>query len=537
MSEDRQWLKRNITIPLIAFLSLMSVGNCLVWCILFESNSVAENPKGGTPMPSTLPTNAIQPETSKYDRTFGPAYILWAHRTPLPELQAWAKHWTSETAMDQAHLAKLIESSDLSALECLQIGRLMAHDEGYEVGKCWIEKGLQRSEIELRAYTASHSKTQSLLRALAAAQDRLEGHSDAASLIEKINASIIEFAPTTGSDQTRNWARLHQAEALILAARYSDAELEAKSLAKEASSSRKWTNDERRKLTSLLARIPVDSEATSPVDVVAAHAPQSSELFQWMKKWQETESTPLSFERDWGSDVTILGSLAQRAGLSADVSLRVSELMFDKDAWNAEIFAQIGVDRAQATLADTSSTDTSAWPTIYALERVEAKLWDIEGNATNRGHILEGITSILMRFEREDPWDQRPEWAKIGHGEALYLQGQYSSALKEADALINTAKADSHYTGAEKAGIYWLQAVILFDTGRFKDALQPLEYTATHTEFAHAKEATPLWAIALAKSGNASEANRVFDDWIRQDRPTIEVASHVLEKIEGDTIR
>jgi tetratricopeptide (TPR) repeat protein len=537
MSNMQPPTTRRAIFLITGFMSLMLAGNCLMWWLFIQSQNAPGSPINEALVSSPPPTQVIQPKTITYDRTFGPAYIIWAHGRPLPELRAWAKDWKSQTTVDRSHLSNLIESSDLSALECLQIGELISHDAGYEIGKIWIGQGLQRAQEELRASATSHSKTRSLLSALATAQDRLQGHADAAPLAEKMNGLVIRYAPVAGSDHTQLWAKFHLAEALILEDRYGDAQVEARTLDNEALNNRHWTNDERRELASLLARIPVDPDATSPLDVVTAHVPKSSGLFQWVEKWQASASTPAAFQRDWDSDAATARNLIQQVGLSPNVCLRISELMFDKDAWNAEIFAQAGVDGAQAALANVRRTDTAAWSTINALERVEARLWNIEGDETVRGQILEGIASILLRFERESPWDQRPEWAKIGHGEALYLQGQYAPALKEADALIAAAKSDSHYTGEEKSGIYWLKAVVLFDTGRFNEALEPLQYTATHTEYAHAKDAAPLWAIALAKSGDTSQANSVFDDWIRQDRPTVEVASEVLERIQGNTIR
>jgi tetratricopeptide (TPR) repeat protein len=205
------------------------------------------------------------------------------------------------------------------------------------------------------------------------------------------------------------------------------------------------------------------------------------------------------------------------------------------DSPNGAIVAAIGTDRAIDELKTVKPGDISALPLIYAIQRVEAQLWECSGSAMQRGKTLEKMTSILMRFNRERPWDQRPEWAQIGHGEALYMQHRYDEALSEANRLEIAAQSDQHFTSQQKAGIAWLQGIVLYEMKDFRQAIPHLEFTATHNEFSHSREAWPLWVAALAKTGENDRANQLFDEWIRQEKPSVDTAQHILEIVQAST--
>jgi tetratricopeptide (TPR) repeat protein len=197
------------------------------------------------------------------------------------------------------------------------------------------------------------------------------------------------------------------------------------------------------------------------------------------------------------------------------------------------VFASVGADRAITELANIRVDDPAARPILNALRRVDDRLWESPGSETSRGVTLEKITSLLMRFNRENPWDQTPEWARIGHGEAIFMQQRYAEAMNEADQLTNAAKTDRHFTDEQRGGIEWLQAMVLFNSGHYREAVPHLETTAMHAAFPHSKDAWPMWAVALAKSGDSERANRVFDNWIRRDRPPVEAAAHIMGVIQG----
>jgi tetratricopeptide (TPR) repeat protein len=223
-----------------------------------------------------------------------------------------------------------------------------------------------------------------------------------------------------------------------------------------------------------------------------------------------------------------------KSDLSAMECLRISDLLSQaSNQLDAETFASVGADRAVAELANVRIDDLAARPLLNALKRVEDGLWDSPGSEISRGITLEKITSILRRFNREYQWDQTPEWARIGHGEALFMQQRYSEALGEANQMAVDAKSDGHFTDEERGGIEWLQAMVLFDNGRYREAIPHLAYTATHTALSHSKDAWPMWAVSLAKSGDSEQANRVFDNWIQRDRPSVEIAAHIMEVIQG----
>ncbi len=485
----------------------------------------------------TVTTEVIrsQPATDRV-RELSPKYLLQIHSTRLPELQAWATNWESETSVHLSHLSELIAKSDLSAVECLQIGELIAHDEGYPAGKVWITAGYQRAVTLTANDEENRNSLNSLVSAMVSAENHLHGRVDAAPLLEQLTAFIIHFSSTNKWDQTSKWGRIHHVDALLLEGRNIDAKVEAEAMDRDAKGNPHWDSKLKSELKLLKARIPFEPEAHSPLDVLNLHHPEPKELLAWFAAQQAAQTNNQGTGDEAVLDMTqsSLLILVEKSDLSSLECLRIAELMADgPDASDAEVFASVGTDRALTDLKNLSDDDVRARPMLNALKRMEQRLWESPAGEIDRGVTLEKINRMLMRFARENPWDQTLEWARIGHGEALYMQHRYSEALTEANQLAIDSATDDHFTRQEKSGINWLQALLLFDTGRFAEAVPHLEATATCTGFAHARDAWPMWAVALAKSGDSARANRVFDDWIRQKRPPIDAAAHVLEAIQG----
>jgi tetratricopeptide (TPR) repeat protein len=512
------------------FLAALIIVSCDIWRDsqrpLFEATTDSVHGRA-----STLASRELHPSVA-HVRKFDPAYLLQIHSSRLPELQAWATNWESQTTMDLTRLANWIAKSDLSAVECLQIGEMIAHDEGYPAGKVWIAAGYQRAVAQMPSGERNRKSLPSLISALASAERRMDGHADAASLIEQITSLIMRFGHTNNWDQTPEWARIYHADALLLEGRNVDAKAETDLMNKDAQTNFHWSLKLKWELKMLIARIPFEPEANSPLDVLNLHHPKPKNLLARLAAQQTSE---VKDQIDGNGTVLEMNRLSlldiiRKSELSALECLRISDLMADR--LDAEAFASVGTDRAISDLKNIGTNDLVARPMLNALKRVEERLWESPGSAIDRGATLEKITSILMQFAREAPWDETPEWARIGHGEALYMQQRYSEALGEANQVAMDANTDGHFNRRQKSGIDWLQALVLFDTGRYSEAVPHLEATARCIGFAHSKDAWPMWAVALAKSGDSKLANRVFDDWIRQDRPPVDSAAHVLEAIQ-----
>jgi tetratricopeptide (TPR) repeat protein len=483
----------------------------------------------------TAPPAESQPAAAQ-GRESGPASLLEMHPNRLPELQTWATNWQTQTTVDLKHLANWIAMSDLSALECLQIGGMIAHDEGYPAGKVWIAAGCQRVLYRQANRDRNGKSPDPIVSTMVSAENRLHGRADAATLLEQLTSLIIRFAPTNKWDQTSKWARIHHADALLLEGRNVVANLEVGAMSREAQTNPHWDSKLKIELRLLNARIPFEPEADSPLDILNLHRPQPKELLAWLVARKAAHANDQTDEGDAAFAInrsSLLG-LIEKSDLSALECLRISELLADgSDQLDAEVFASVGTDRAISTLNNIPIDDLRCRPILNAFKRVEQRLWESPASEIDRGVTLEKINCILIRFARENPWDQTPEWARIGHGEALYMQHQYSAALADANQIAIDSTRDDHFTRVQKVAINWLQALVLFDTYRYKEAVPHLEATATSADFGHSKDAWPMWAVALAKSGDSEHANRVFDDWIRQSRPPMDTAAHVLATIQG----
>ena len=370
------------TVIILSILALAAWGMWSAW----EGAGLAENAGASVPHPpAALPVEL--PQQNNRVREFGPAYLLQLHATPLPELQAWATNWESETSMGDSQLAGLIAKSDLSAIECLQIGVMISHNDGYPASKVWITAGYHRADIQFAALKRDRAAVRSLISALSSAQDHLQGRADAASILEQLNSLIVRFGRQSDWDQTPEWARLHHADALVLAGRNVDAKAEADAMSKDAVADRHWGVQLKSELKLMIARIPFEPEAKSPLDVLTKHRPQPRELLAWMEAWQTNRLKNQTDEERTAAELNRpnLLEMIGKSDLSAMECLRISDLLSDAaDRSDAEAFAAVGANRAVAELANVRCDDIAARPMLNALKRVEDRLWESPGSETSR---------------------------------------------------------------------------------------------------------------------------------------------------------
>ena len=511
-----------------------------------EQNNFAKGTESSVQIPepdasqSTQKPSRSKPPLAVQDRGNSVLYILSIHSGTSPDLQKWATDWHSQTTIKLPRLETLIDKSDLSSTECLQIGVMLAHNEGYNAGKLWISAGLKRALSAVPQSAADDASARPLLLALALAQDGLNGHADAASLLEQINSLITRLDGVNDWDQTREWARIHHADALLLEGRSSEANAECSAMVEESIKNSVWTMDEKQELSELRVRFPVDPQAKSPLEVLKLHGSPSANLLTWMNSWQASHNslkapTTQKTVDDLASRAkrSELGDLIASTDLTARECLRIGELMAPSDPLDAEVFDAIGAKRASSELANIPPEDFSILPMINDLKRAETRINRAPESVIERGVALEIIDSIFMEFDCDDISNSRRQWAAINHAEALYMQQRYAEALTEADELESEAICNPHFSSQQRTEIEWLQSLVLYYMNRFSDALPHLECTAMQTEFSHANQAWAMWAVALARTGNSDAANRVFDQWIRLAHPSTHTAAVVLGNMQS----
>ena len=463
------------------------------------------------------------------------AAVLATHRTLAPALRQWLESWASACCSDPSNLRDLIGRSDLNAEECLAIGTTIARAEDVLTAKVWIGAGFDRALAVLQKVSANKELSRPLLSRLVEAQNSLQGHVAAAELLERINRFLMQSRREAEWDQTPEWARIHHADALLLQGRDVQAQAEAMAMVADAQSDSHWTEQEVQELDLVIARIPFEPEARSPLDVLEKHKPMPAQLINWFRH-RAAPGVKTSFQKSSDDFDPELADTVTKSDLTAVECLRIAEVARSSDSIAGEVFTRFGVDRASKQLSRLASDDRAALQLINSLKVTEDWLWDAPGDERSRGVILEKINATLERFSRVDPWDQTPEWARISHGEALFMEHRYAEAMAEANQLERDARSDHHFTAEEKIGIRWLQAIILFDTKRFAEAVPLLRGVATASSFQHSKDAWPLLSIALANAGDRNGANQVFDEWIRRCLPSVDRAARVLELIQGESV-
>jgi tetratricopeptide (TPR) repeat protein len=273
---------------------------------------------------------------------------------------------------------------------------------------------------------------------------------------------------------------------------------------------------------------------TTPIALSQAHKTKLPDLEAWLTQWQSSHSTTRPGNEGFTppNELPQLQELVSKSDLSAMECLEMSRMVgIAGDLPACEVIAKIGVARAQSQLAKASHDDATVKPLLDVIGTAEDPLW----GHTENGPVLEQMTTLLMKFDRFGEDDQRLEWARIGHGESLYRLRQYDKALAEADGMVTDSKKDGHWTEDQKVGIDWLQALVLYNMGRFKDTIPHLLVVTGHPKFHHSRNAWPMLASVYARTGNIESANNTFDEWVRLYRPDALEATPVLNTIDKYT--
>jgi hypothetical protein len=143
------------------------------------------------------------------------------------------------------------------------------------------------------------------------------------------------------------------------------------------------------------------------------------------------------------------------------------------------------------------------------------------------------LTEMELRLPREAANDQRVNWARIGHSEALYLLGRREEARNELDRI----KHDVHQgrtvlTEGQKVEMCWATALLDYAAGNFELASSALKDLARDRGFKHRIEASQMLVVAAAMSGDPAGARQHLDEWIVACHPPASEVAKLMAVFE-----
>jgi hypothetical protein len=264
-----------------------------------------------------------------------------------------------------------------------------------------------------------------------------------------------------------------------------------------------------------LPKVVIWKSPKTPLDLLQAHRLRLVELEAWAKRWTAAHSTtqPSDIANSGPNDLNDIEDQVAKSDLSAMECMQMTRMVGSQgDVAAAKVFATSGIDRAQHELAGVGRDDRSVIPLRDAIHSAEDVLWDHWGNS----NLLERMTSLVMRFDPRDEWDQTPLWSRIGHAEALMNGRHYEQSLAEINAVFQTISDPNQlHTEDQETEAHWCKGLIFYSTHSYDGAVPELTMAARRPSFHHSKDAWPFLIRALCRLHRGFEAEAAFGQYSR----------------------
>jgi hypothetical protein len=248
----------------------------------------------------------------------------------------------------------------------------------------------------------------------------------------------------------------------------------------------------------------VPSDGT-PLSILQKH--DLPELQEWATRWQSSQNTP-AYEQG------LLRILVEESNLSAMDMLTISKSVMDAgDVPTAITWVRSGVARFHGEIAKARESGAGELEVqdrirgaLPAFDAANMPLW---GAGDGQTQLL--MTELQMMLPRDGAADQRPEWARIGYGEALVLLNRNDEALAHAESLWRDVTQNPHWTAQQESTVHWMQAMAYSRSQRYEEAMPHLRAAATDPGFHHRSDAAAMMVFALLYQDRVKEAGAVLN--------------------------
>jgi hypothetical protein len=115
----------------------------------------------------------------------------------------------------------------------------------------------------------------------------------------------------------------------------------------------------------------------------------------------------------------------------------------------------------------------------------------------------------------------------VGAAECLVLQDRYA----EVRSLLDTLSDEEIEKAKLRASVDFYYGIAFYRSGEYAAAIPKLESARRSPRYA--KFASPRLAIALTRSGKPREGQKVYDEWVRAEKPDADTESSFRALIEA----
>jgi tetratricopeptide (TPR) repeat protein len=446
---------------------------------------------------------------------------------------------------DLKNLRVAADRSALSAMDRLHLADVIASKGDEQTALVWALSGLDKAIAEIDAIPSRDATRDRLLQQLSDAVKPLRVEPDV-SLQERLLALDMRMPRVNNWDQRPEWSRINHVRALISLDRYQDALAEVGQIHADIQSNHKYTDEQKSDLAMLEARAlhslgcddqakPLlkaiistkgthSQEAASllndinlpkmPLAALQIHKPRERDLEIWAVTWQSAsyDSRPNSPD-----NLEQLAVLLEKSDRSAMERLAIGRMTQDgNDTATADIWDMAGITKAVAELAEAQNGANDPAITRRVLVPMLSGFDSAEKVFTQQkdGDALEELCTLEMKVPRLNSSDQRPEWVRIEHTEALMMLLRRREALAELKQIeADISWSGSYFNDDQKADANYVEGQLYTQMGRYSDAI-PHVLFAHNTWTYHDRDlAMALLFEDYIHTGRLDKAKAVLVEW------------------------
>jgi tetratricopeptide (TPR) repeat protein len=253
-------------------------------------------------------------------------------------------------------------------------------------------------------------------------------------------------------------------------------------------------------------------------------------LARWLARWQATFYSD-KFVADNQADILNLLDRTRLTCLDLAAIGRVVSFRSSND-WVVSAFYASAAMRASHELSDFPNDVTERREILVSLVLAKPILWRTVDNGDR--HFVNALYILNRELADQIPADDaKLSNAKIhgsiGAAECLWLWGKDDDALKTLKSIEAI-----QLTAEQIRAAAWIRGLIKLSEHRYAEAGPAFKIVTSCPKYTYTEDAYRWLAVCLARCGKAVEADRAFDDWVRNYHPDVQTAAHVLELMGGD---
>jgi hypothetical protein len=236
----------------------------------------------------------------------------------------------------------------------------------------------------------------------------------------------------------------------------------------------------------------------------------------WLQQWLDSVAARKSVDENEQKE---LRYLLAKSTLSCQRVYEIGHAFCEvtSDELTTAIFYAASIRRGDQELKEMGQYDASTKDVLSTMKNCEHLLWDVSfASHTEYIDALDMLCHDVAQWvPNDDPslgWMKG--WAKIGIAECLYENGDIGESLSYAQT-INSQELNDE----QVSGLAWIRGLALFASERYHEAASQFFVVMHHPSYQHARQASGVRVISLARDGDLVAANQALSDMIQLYHP------------------